>query len=181
VLRGSTGNPAWYAEQLASVPGDFTVVAPEELQRAVAMLAARFARAIDHVDVRPIGRVESSLTDLAAAPRQPDEGAPPAALVLDSTMADALVGLQIGDAIVVVTWFDRADREVRAVHPRGDTSRDLTGVFATRSPDRPNPVGLHTVRVTAIDGTRVGVDALEALDGTPIVDVKIALGRVETR
>ena len=181
VLRGSTSNPEWYAEQLASVPADFTVVSPAELQRGVARLATRFARAIDHVDVRPIGRVESSLTDLAAAPRQPDEGAPPAVLVLDATMADALAGLQIGDAIVVLTWFDRADREVRAVHPRGDPSRDLTGVFATRSPDRPNPIGLHTVRVIAIDGTNIGVDALEALDRTPIVDVKIALGGVETR
>ncbi len=181
VLRGSTGNPGWYAEQLAAVPGDFTVVAPQELQRAVAKLATRFAQAIDQVDVHPIGRVESSLTDLASAPRQPDEGAPPAVLVLDAAVTDALAGLQVGDAIVVLTWFDRADRAVRAVHPRGDASRALTGVFATRSPDRPNPIGLHTVRVTTIDASRVGVDALEALDGTPIVDVKIALRDVETR
>jgi tRNA-Thr(GGU) m(6)t(6)A37 methyltransferase TsaA len=176
VLRGSTENPWWYAEQLAAVPGEFTVVTPDELRRAVGAVAARLARAVDHPDVRPIGRVESPLTDLAVAPRQPDEGAPSAVLALDPSMADALAGLQVGDRIIVVTWFDRADRDVRQTHPRSDVTRPLTGVFATRSPDRPNPIGLHTVRVTTIDGSRIGVDAMEALDATPILDIKIALG-----
>ena len=176
VLRGSTDNPWWYAEQLAAVPGELTVVAPEELRRTVGAVAARLGRAVERPDVRPIGRVESPLTDRADAPRQPDEGAPPAVLVLDPSVGDAVAGLQVGDRIVVVTWFDRADRDVRTTHPRSDASLPLTGVFATRSPDRPNPIGLHTVRVTMIDGPRIGVDALEALDATPILDIKIALG-----
>lgn len=175
VLHGSTDNPWWYAEQLAAVPGELTVIAPEELRRSVGALAARLNRAVARPDVRPIGRVESPLVDRAQAPRQPDEGAPPAALVMDPSVAEALTGLQVGDRIVVVTWFDRADRAVRVTHPRSDDRLPLTGVFATRSPDRPNPIGLHTVRVTTIDGQRIGVDALEALDATPILDIKIAL------
>ena len=131
--------------------------------------------------LRPIGRVESSLSERAEAPRQPDEGAPPAVLVFDGSVAAALAGLAVGAEIVLITWFDRASREVLTVHPRGDTDRPPTGVLATRSPDRPNPIGLHTVRITAVDGTRVAVDRLEALDGTPIVDVKPVLGGISTR
>ena len=131
--------------------------------------------------LRPIGRVESSLIERGDAPRQPDEGAPPAVLVFDESMAAALAGLAVDAEIVLITWFDRASRDVLTVHPRGDVSRPPTGVLATRSPDRPNPIGLHTTRITAIDGTRVAVDRLEALDGTPIVDVKPTLGEVSTR
>lgn len=127
--------------------------------------------------LRPVGRVESPLTDRASAPKQADEGAPAAVLALDPAFADAARDLRPGDTVMVLTWLDRADRDVLTVHPRGDTARPETGVFSTRSPDRPNPVGLHEVRVTAVeaDGTRVHVDALEALDGTPVVDVKPVL------
>jgi tRNA-Thr(GGU) m(6)t(6)A37 methyltransferase TsaA len=122
--------------------------------------------------LRPIGHVESALTDVAAAPRQPDEAAPDAWLVLTDAYVPALDGLAAGDDVLLFTWLDRADRATLAVHPRGDHTRPLTGVFATRSPARPNPIGLHTVHVLAIDGARVHVRELEALDGTPILDIK---------
>ncbi|MEU6279590.1 tRNA (N6-threonylcarbamoyladenosine(37)-N6)-methyltransferase TrmO [Streptomyces sp. NPDC047028] len=122
--------------------------------------------------LRPIGRVESTLTDLADAPRQPDEGAPDAWLVLDERYAPALDGLTPGTDVLLLTWLDRADRDTLTVHPRGDLTRPLTGVFATRSPDRPNPIGLHTVHITAITGTRVHISGLETVDGTPILDIK---------
>jgi tRNA-Thr(GGU) m(6)t(6)A37 methyltransferase TsaA len=122
--------------------------------------------------LRPVGRVESTLTDLAAAPRQPDEGAPEAWLVFDDRYAAALDGLTPGTDVLLLTWLDRADRETLAVHPRDDVSRPLAGVFATRAPDRPNPIGLHTVHILDLAGTRVHVRNLEALDATPILDVK---------
>jgi tRNA-Thr(GGU) m(6)t(6)A37 methyltransferase TsaA len=125
----------------------------------------------------PVGAVQSSLTDLAAAPNQGDEGAPDAWLVFEPAVRDALDGIAAGDDILVLTWLDRADRDVRRVHPRGDLSRPEQGVFSTRSPDRPNPIGLHRVRVLAVDGLRVHVSDLEAVDGTPIVDVKPVLSR----
>lgn len=128
------------------------------------------------VTVRPIGRVESILTDTSGAPKQPDEGAPPATLRLEPAFAPGTVGLAAGDRIVVVTWLDRADRSVLSVHPRGDAARPPTGVFATRSPSRPNPIGLHEVTVTRVDGDRVEVDGLEAVDGTPVLDLKPVLG-----
>lgn len=131
--------------------------------------------------LRAIGHVESPLTDPAQAPRQPDEGAPAAMLVFESFVRPGLDGLAVGDAIVLITWFDRASRDVLAVHPRGDLSRPPTGVMATRSPDRPNPIGLHTTHITSIDGARIGVDRLEALDGTPILDVKPVLGAIDQR
>jgi tRNA-Thr(GGU) m(6)t(6)A37 methyltransferase TsaA len=127
------------------------------------------------MEVRPIGQVESPLTDLAAAPKQGDEGAPDSWLVFDPAVAAALADLAPGDDVLVLTWLDRADRDVLAVHPRDDRSRPVTGVFSTRSPDRPNPIGLHRVTVLAVDGLRVHVRNLEALDGTPIVDVKPVL------
>jgi len=126
--------------------------------------------------LRPVGRVESTLTDPSDAPRQPDEGAPEAWLVFDDSVAPALEGLTPGTDMLLFTWLDRGDRETLAVHPRGDRSRPLTGVFATRAPDRPNPIGLHTVHVVAVEGNRVHVNHLEALDGTPILDVKPLLG-----
>lgn len=131
--------------------------------------------------VRPIGWVESPLVDPAAAPNQGDEGAPDAWLVLDPSTRRAMQELQIGDEVIVLTWLDRADRATLAVHPRSDPNRPLTGVFSTRSPDRPNPVGLHTVRILEIDDTRLRVRNLEALDRTPVIDIKPVLGPVEER
>jgi len=125
--------------------------------------------------LKTIGRVQSSLSDLSQAPRQPDEGAPDAWIVLDDRYAAALDGLAPGDQVVLVSWLDRADRDVLAVHPRGDAERPLAGVFATRSPDRPNPIGLHDVEIIEVTGTRVHVRSLEAVDGTPILDIKPVL------
>ena len=123
-------------------------------------------------EVKTIGRVESPLTDLASAPRQGEEGAPEAWLVFEAEMLEGLRNLQPGDEVIVITWLDRARRDVLSVRPRGDTSRAQEGVFSTRSPHRPNPVGLHRVEITAIDGRRMRVRHLEALDGTPIIDLK---------
>ena len=128
-----------------------------------------------------VGTVESALTDRAAAPRQGDEGAPEAWLVFDERFADALDGIAAGDDLLLLTWLDRADRDVLRVHPRGDPANPEQGVFSTRSPDRPNPVGLHRVTVISIDGVRVCVQDLEALHGTPIIDVKPPLGGIEER
>lgn len=128
------------------------------------------------MQLRPIGRVRSPLTDPAAAPKQADEGAPPARIEVRPEYAEAVDGLAAGEGVVVLTWLHRADRSVLAVHPRGDPARPLTGVFATRSQDRPNPVGLHVVTITAIEGTTIEVDALEAVDGTPVIDIKPVLG-----
>jgi tRNA-Thr(GGU) m(6)t(6)A37 methyltransferase TsaA len=133
------------------------------------------------IEVVPVGRVESPLTELAQAPMQPDEGAPPAWLVFEAGVADALRDLRPGTEILVLTWLDRADRGVLLTIPRGDPRNPLTGVFSTRSPDRPNPIGLHRVRVIAVDGLRVQVDHLEALDGTPVIDVKALLDQVGDR
>ena len=115
------------------------------------------------------------------APRQPDEGAPSAWLHFDPSVLDALSSLHAGDEVLLLTWLDRADRTVLRVHPRGDRSRPEEGVFGTRSPHRPNPIGLHRVEITAVDGTRVQVRSLEALDGTPILDVKPLLGEIDER
>ena len=126
-------------------------------------------------EVRPIGVVESTLTDPAAAPKQGVEGGPDAWLVLDPAVADGIGDLAAGDDVLVLTWLHLADRSVLAVHPRDDPSTPLTGVFSTRSSNRPNPVGLHRVRVLEIDGTRVRVSDLEAVDRTPVVDLKPVL------
>lgn len=123
-----------------------------------------------------IGVVESPLTDLDAAPRQGDEGAPAAWLVIEPDLVDALTGLAPGDDVLVLTWFDRARRDVVRVHPRGDRTRAEQGVFATRSPHRPNPIGLHRVAIVAIESNRVQVRPLEAIDGTPVLDIKPVLG-----
>jgi tRNA-Thr(GGU) m(6)t(6)A37 methyltransferase TsaA len=125
--------------------------------------------------LRPVGRVESSLVDRALAPKQGDEGAPEAWLVLDAAMAPAARDLRVGDEILVLTWLDRAERDVLAVHPRDDRARPLTGVFSTRSSDRPNPIGLHATEIVAIEGTRIRVRNLEAIDGTPLLDIKPVL------
>ena len=131
--------------------------------------------AMNDFELRPIATVQSPLTDLAAAPKQADEGAPEAWLVFAPDMRAALEGLRVGDDVVVLTWLHRADRDVLRVHPRGDPARPIQGVFSTRSPARPNPIGLHDVQVRAIDGLRVRVSALEAVDGTPVLDVKPVL------
>jgi tRNA-Thr(GGU) m(6)t(6)A37 methyltransferase TsaA len=123
----------------------------------------------------PIGRVESPLTDPATAPKQGDEGSPDAWLVFEPDVAAGLRDVQAGTDVIVLTWLDRARRDVLAVHPRGDETRPETGVFSTRSPDRPNPIGLHRVTVVAVEGTRMLVRNLEALDATPILDVKPVL------
>ena len=128
-----------------------------------------------------IGRVESPLTDRASAPKQGDEGAPEAWLVFDPEVADALEGIAAGDEMLVLTWLDRARRDVLKVHPRSDPANPLQGVFNTRSPDRPNPIGLHRVTVAEVDGTRLRVRGLEAIDGTPIVDLKPVLRTISER
>jgi tRNA-Thr(GGU) m(6)t(6)A37 methyltransferase TsaA len=131
--------------------------------------------------IRPIGRVESPLTSTADAPRQGDEGAPDAYVILDSDVHAGLDGITVGDEIIVLTWLHEADRNVLRVHPRGDLSRPEAGVFSTRAPTRPNPIGLHRVEVLEIDGLRLHVSGLEAIDGTPIVDVKPVLGSIDER
>jgi tRNA-Thr(GGU) m(6)t(6)A37 methyltransferase TsaA len=123
-----------------------------------------------------IGVVASPLEERAAAPKQADEGAPEAWLEFDARFADGLDGIAAGHEIVVLTWLDRAARDVLRVHPRKDPARPETGVFNSRSPDRPNPIGLHWVTVLAVEGLRVRVSAIEALDGTPVLDVKPRLG-----
>ena len=128
-------------------------------------------------ELRPIGRVESSLTDPAAAPKQGFEGAPEAWLVLEADVREGLEGLAVGDELIVLTWLDRADRETLRVHPRDDPSNPLRGVFGTRSADRPNPIGLHEVELVEIEGERLKVRPLEAVDGTPVLDLKPVLRR----
>jgi tRNA-Thr(GGU) m(6)t(6)A37 methyltransferase TsaA len=129
------------------------------------------------LEVIPIGVVESPLTDPASAPKQGHEGAPDAWLVFNSAVLQGLEGIRPGDRVIVLTWLDRARRDVLRVHPRDNLANPMQGVFNTRSSDRPNPIGLHEVEVVSIDGGRVRVRPLEALDGTPIVDVKPVLRR----
>jgi tRNA-Thr(GGU) m(6)t(6)A37 methyltransferase TsaA len=126
-------------------------------------------------EVRAVGRVESPLGDRDAAPRQGDEGAPEAWIAFDPAAEPALRDLRAGEDVLVLTWLDRARRDVLRVHPRGDLSRPEQGVFSTRSPDRPNPIGLHRVTIVEVDGLRLRVRDLEALDGTPVLDVKPVL------
>ena len=127
------------------------------------------------IELRPIGLVESSLTDPASAPKQDHEGAPQACLVIDEGVRAGLEGIGPGDHLVVLTWLHRGRRDVLHVHPRGDPEYEIQGVFNTRSPDRPNPIGLHAVVVTDVRGGRVTVAALDAVDDTPIIDIKPVL------
>lgn len=127
---------------------------------------------MDEFSVRAVGWVESSVRGHADAPRQGDEGAPAAWVALDSALADACSDFAVGDQIIVLTWLDRADRSVLRVHPRDDLNAPLRGVFSTRSADRPNPVGLHSVTIVEVDGARIRVEPLEAFDGTPVIDIK---------
>jgi tRNA-Thr(GGU) m(6)t(6)A37 methyltransferase TsaA len=124
------------------------------------------------MELSPIGVVESPLTDPATAPKQGREGAPEAVLVIQPEVAEGLDGIAPGDEVIVLTWLDRADPRVLRVHPRDDPATPERGVFSTRSADRPNPIGLHVVEVVEIDGTRLRVRHLEAVDGTPVLDLK---------
>jgi tRNA-Thr(GGU) m(6)t(6)A37 methyltransferase TsaA len=126
--------------------------------------------------VTPIGWVESPLVDRAQAPSQGDEGAPPAWLVLEPLVAEGIRDMHAGDHIIVLTWLDRARRNVLSTRPRDDPDRRPHGVFSTRSPDRPNPIGLHRVEILAVEGLRILVSNLEALNGTPLLDIKPVLG-----
>jgi tRNA-Thr(GGU) m(6)t(6)A37 methyltransferase TsaA len=132
-------------------------------------------------ELHPIGVVRSPLADRASAPLQGDEGAPDAWIELAAPVVEALEGLQAGDELILITWLHEARRDVLKVHPRGDESRPLTGVFATRSPDRPNPLGLHRVTALEIAPGRLRVEPLEAIDGTPVVDIKPVLGATADR
>jgi tRNA-Thr(GGU) m(6)t(6)A37 methyltransferase TsaA len=129
----------------------------------------------ESIALNPIGWVESPLDDPTTAPKQGDEGAPEAWVVLDDAYLAGLNGIEVGDEVLLLSWLDRADRDTLAVHPRGDPSRPPQGVFATRSPHRPNPIGLHRVEIAEIDSTRIRVRGLEALDGTPVLDLKPVL------
>jgi len=132
-------------------------------------------------ELRPVGWVRSPLTDRDTAPRQGDEGAPPARVVFRPEFREAAVDLQRGDDVLVLTWLHQGRRDVLCVHPRGDASRPRMGVFATRSPDRPNPIGLHPVVIEEVEEHAITVRHLEAIDGTPVLDVKPVLGRVDQR
>jgi tRNA-Thr(GGU) m(6)t(6)A37 methyltransferase TsaA len=127
------------------------------------------------IELVPIGVVESPLTDPTTAPKQGHEGSPEAVLVLDPRVRAGLDGVAPGDRVLVLTWLDRADRDVLRVHPRDDPANPERGVFSTRSADRPNPIGIHPVEIVAIDGDRIRVRDLEAVDGTPILDLKPVL------
>jgi len=136
---------------------------------------------VQSFEVRAIGVVRSPLRDRHGAPRQADEGAPEALLVFDEHVAPALEGIGTGAVIELLTWLHQADRDTLQTRPRSDPDRPLTGVFATRSPDRPNPIGLHTVTVVDARPGSLRVANLEAIDGTPVLDVKIALGEPDRR
>lgn len=125
--------------------------------------------------LRPVGYVRSSLTSRHQAPRQGNEGAPRASIEVDPALREGLSGIQVGHELILLSWFHEARRDVMTLHPRNDPSLPLSGVFATRSPDRPNPIGLHRVRVLALGPSSLEVEPLEAIDGTPIVDIKPVL------
>ena len=127
---------------------------------------------VEGLEMKRGGRVESPLTERASAPKQGNEGAPEAWIVFEPDLVEAIRGIAPGDEVLVLTWLDRGDREVLQTRPRDDPANPLQGVFNTRSPDRPNPIGLHPVTVVAIEGSRMLVSELEALDGTPVIDVK---------
>ena len=138
-------------------------------------MSANATRGLVGARLRPIGVIRSALKARGEAPKQGSEGAPDAWLEIRPWAAEALQGLCLGDEIVVITWLHRAHRDVLQVHPRSDARNPLTGVFATRSPDRPNPLGLHPVTVRSIEGSRLSIGPIEAIDGTPVVDIKPVL------
>ena len=126
----------------------------------------------DEASLEPVGVIRSSLKERKGVPRQGAEGAPDAWLEVRPELAQALSGISTGDELLVITWLHQADRGVLEVHPRNDLEAPLTGVFATRSPDRPNPLGIHRVTVREVSGTRLRIGPIEAIDGTPVVDIK---------
>ena len=130
-----------------------------------------------HYEVCPIGWVESPLLDPEAAPKQGNEGSPEAWLNLDERFSEGLRGVEVGGEVLVLTWLDQARRDVLVVHPRDNPANPLKGVFGTRSADRPNPIGLHRVQILGIQGTRIRVGDLEAVNRTPILDLKPVLDR----
>lgn len=129
----------------------------------------------DEYLLRPIGHIRSALRALSEAPRQGSKGAPDAWLKVNPTFAQALLGMATGDEVIVITWLHRADRDVLEVHPRADPDIPLAGVFTTRAPHRPNPLGLHRVTVREMSGARLRIGPIEPIDGTPVVDVKPVL------
>jgi tRNA-Thr(GGU) m(6)t(6)A37 methyltransferase TsaA len=129
--------------------------------------------------LEPVGFICSTVNGRDDAPRQGSEGAPDAWLEIERRFAEGLLGMEVGHELIVITWLHRADRNVLQNHPRSDPNRPLTGVFYTRSPARPNPLGLHPVTVREIDGTRVKVGPIEVFDGTPVVDIKSASTRAD--
>jgi tRNA-Thr(GGU) m(6)t(6)A37 methyltransferase TsaA len=131
--------------------------------------------------VEPIGFIRSALTRLEDAPRQGDEGAPEAWLEFTPLAAQGLSNIMVDDDLIVLTWFHLAQRDVLQVHPRDRVDRPLTGVFSTRSPDRPNPIGLHHVSVLEVSGKRLRVTPMEAVNGTPIIDLKPVLVQLNDR
>lgn len=133
----------------------------------------------ERAELRPIGWIRSSIRERSEAPKQGSEGAPDAWLEVNPLVAEGVDGLAVGDEIIVVTWLHRAQRDVLKVHPRSDRGKPLTGVFATRSPDRPNPLGLHPVTVREVEKNRLRIGPIEAIDGTPVVDIKPVLCAVQ--
>jgi tRNA-Thr(GGU) m(6)t(6)A37 methyltransferase TsaA len=131
--------------------------------------------AVTDLELRPIGTVESPLTDRSQAPKQGNEGSPNAWIVFDDSVLEGLSDTHPGDRVIVLTWLDRGSREVLRTRPRDDPAQPERGVFSTRSPDRPNPIGLHEVEVLAVERARIQVSDLEAIDGTPVLDVKPVL------
>ena len=130
-------------------------------------------------DLRPIGVIRSTIKQRSESPMQGSEGAPDAWLEVKPFAAECIDGLRLGDDIIVITWLHQARRDTLKVHPRSDRRNPLTGVFATRSPDRPNPLGLHRVSIRAVDKNRLRIGPIEVIDGTPVVDVKPVLGGVQ--
>lgn len=129
--------------------------------------------------LRPIGQIHSNLTERKNAPRQGNEGAPDAWLDVDPAYAKGLLRVAIGDEVLIFTWLHRSNRDTLEVYPRDDPQNRLAGVFATRSPDRPNPIGLHRVTVREISGLRLRIGPIEAVDGTPVVDIKPVLSHAD--
>jgi tRNA-Thr(GGU) m(6)t(6)A37 methyltransferase TsaA len=141
----------------------------------------RKAETKNSLELRPIGVIRSKLKERSQAPKQGSEGAPDVWLEVHPFAAQALDGVAVGDELVVLTWLHRADRDTFKVHPRSDPKRRLTGVFATRSPDRPNPIGLHQVTVRKISKQRLRIGPIEAINGTPVIDIKPVLCEVQKR
>ncbi len=125
--------------------------------------------------LRPVGTIRSTIHSPKDAPKQGSGGAPDAWLDVDPAFARGLLGIAPGDELIVITWLHRAGRDILEVHPRGNPANPLAGVFATRSPHRPNPLGLHRITVREISGTTLRIGPIEAIDGTPVVDIKAAL------